>query len=1064
MNEVVDATVFPTPWDVALVRAPLPPDSLTVTANVPSPDENLQGGWVAILSNTVGNSTLFEAISVASPTLAERIRDASAADFSVSRKKLKKMAISAIRYDLRMRTRPTPFGIFSGVTFAQFGGPAETFLRDESLPPCTTRTRIDMDWATAMAERLHRRDDVLERTTLVRHCLARIRGERIELDTPRHTEASSNTRPSGRVSIRLNPLIARILKGAEHPTACSDLIVSILHSAPGVSRDVVTLAIKSLVEAGLLVSSLEPPLDGGDPLAHLLKYRPASGETDPEFDALERVAELIKHADATPEKDHSKTYRDIGSCVNAVIPAASPVHVESRITTEINLPTLVQDEASRAMHWLWRLAPDRTGMQSLSRYRHKFLERYGTSSLVPLLDVVDPAVGIGPPAGYTWPDHSAPTEPEQAEDRERIDRVIGRLLTESISNGWSEIVLNEATLQSMARPTPGQPFRSSELYLELVAQDTQAIDDGEFRLVVGPNPGTHEAGCTAARFLNTKYHSDRIARKTRKSHLAGISKQRPVEVGYAPRSARAANLAHGAPSVSRTSFGLPQAAGEDSLSPDDILIGATVDRMYAIHAPSGDELLPVTADTVSVMSQAPNAARLLWDIGFEGTILWNPWDWGPFTALPRVPRVRIGRVVVAPATWRIGPLRETLENGSSHRESVQLWRRQFSVPRIVRLLQTDHRIDLDLDDPWHVMVLVDDVLKGRADAIAEAGVDGMTSHWFTPAGGPPRSAEIVVSFAGPAAPPARVLGVRQSEDPIERARMQGWVYVKLLVPAPWQNDVLVDHLPRLVSECAVVSATQWHFLRYSDNDGPQLRIRFRPDDPADRDLVQEVIDKWSIALHDMGLSSGHSFHAYSPEIDRYGGPNSIDAAEKLFHADSVVALAGLIASRHRPPLETTTSTAVVLTAICAAVGEILPSASGDQWGGDHSAGWLDDIVGSTSDSVARAELHRWKRLLDPTDQWRVLADELSANEFRRTLSSLREAARAWASTRSGATDNGHEGSVRNDTIVSSFLHMTCNRLLGGTTADELHVHRVARLAAVARAARNKHRGGDDVTS
>lgn len=1062
MSEAIKVSPLPSPWDLALVRAPLPPTHPPVTTGAASPKESMVDGLVSILSNTVDNRPLIEAITVASPILAKQLQAAADAEFEIARKKLKKMAMSAIRYDLRMRTRPTPFGLFSGVTFARFGAHTETSATGRDQPPISTRTRIDMDWAIATAGGLRRQDEILERTAIERHCLARIRGSRIELDTPQSTETSRAERSTGRVSIHITPLIARVLKNTSASIPCGELVDTILYSAPGASREVVLHSIRSLIDSGILVCSLDPPLNGGNPLDHLISHRPSDAKTDPEFDELAHIADLIQRVDATPGDDRADAFQQIGSRMNRLTGSPSPVHVETRINSEVSLPVSVQEEAARAMHWLWRLAPDRTGMRSLSEYRQRFLEKYGTNSLVPLLDVVDPAAGIGPPAGYSWPQYTAATDQGPTEGRERIDKVMGRLLAESAENSWSEIVLDDDTLESMARLTPGHPFRSSELYLELIASEGKSIDEGQFRLVVGPNPGTHEAGSTAARFLDLDREIDRNAQEARTRHLDGIIGKRPVELAYAPRSARAANLAHTAPTIARTSFGLLREAGSDHLDPQHIVIGATADRMYAIHTPTGEELLPVTGDTVSVMAQAPNAARLLWDLGFEATILWNPWNWGPFTSFPRLPRIRIGRVVIAPATWRVGALRDYLAGHSDQQKAVQEWRRRFAVPRIVRLLQTDHRIDLDLEDPWHVLILADDVIRARADAIIEAGVDGMTSHWFSPPGGPPRSAEIVVSFSGPASPPARVLGVRPSCDLADRTRARGWVYAKVLVPAPWQNDVLADHLPELVSACRIAGARRWHFLRYSDDAGPQLRVRFRPDDPADHDVIRSVVEEWARSLEVMGLSAGYSFHAYVPEVDRYGGLDSIEAAEALFHADSVVALAAIAAAGYEEPVDTTTSTAVVLTTVCEAIGQVLPSAGGDRWGGDHRAGWLDDIVGDSADPTARADLARWKRILDPTDQWQELARTPAAAQLRDALAPLGDAARAWAFTRVGR--DVPDESVPNDTTVSSFLHMTCNRLLGGTMADELHVHRIARLAAIAHAARNQHRREEDVAS
>jgi lantibiotic biosynthesis protein len=131
------------------------------------------------------------------------------------------------------------------------------------------------------------------------------------------------------------------------------------------------------------------------------------------------LREIIDHA---TRHDRSSSWavagaerRKLAESLAAVCPTTTPAAaVDLRLDCDLVVPHRVAAEAARAAGALVRLArPASAGWVS---WHSRFLERYGPHALVPVLDAVDPDVGLGYPAGY----HGAPAAlPAALTDRDR---------------------------------------------------------------------------------------------------------------------------------------------------------------------------------------------------------------------------------------------------------------------------------------------------------------------------------------------------------------------------------------------------------------------------------------------------------------------------------------------------------------------------------------------------------------------------------------------------------------------------------------------------------------------
>ncbi|MGH3829066.1 MAG: thiopeptide-type bacteriocin biosynthesis protein [Pseudonocardiaceae bacterium] len=205
---------------------------------------------------------------------------------------------------------------------------------------------------------------------------------------------------------------------------------------------------------------------------------------------------------------------------------------------------------------------------------------------------------------------------------------------------------------------------------------------------------------------------------------------------------------------------------------------------------------------------------------------------------------------------------------------------------------------------------------------------------------------------------------------------------------------------------------RWFWLRHNNSThGPHLRIRFHGDPAALGSRVLPVVSVWCSELIAHHLASRFTVEPYDQEIERYGGPAAMCAAERIFDADSRLVLATLAA---------TSDTDQRLLAAALSAATIARSVA------DGSRAALD---GRHVDRAARRRLTELRPLA------RIAAETDSAI--------IPTTHPAWVARQAAlAAYRDNLPTSRHSDCASSLIHMHANRLLG-----DLEPERMARALA-----------------
>ncbi|MFE2345590.1 lantibiotic dehydratase [Kitasatospora cineracea] len=940
-----------------------------------------------------------EAIGLASPVLARSVADLLASDRPPA-DRVRRAVLSTARYLLRARGRPTPFGLFAGVQAAAVGGPA----RADWGTGDRRSTRVPAARLAEAIDRLERCPAVLARLEVVANNTAQVRGERLVV--PHRNLPRPDGRPAAAEStLRRTGPVASALAAAHRPVLFSTLVDKTAAEFPTASADQVIGLLRELVAQGALVSSLRAPATETDPSAHLLR---ALGRVD--ADRLPETADLLGVL-RDPE-------------------AAGPVVVDLRLDADLVLPEAVAGDAARAAGLLARLSPLPKGEAAWRAYHQRFYERYGRGALVPLLDVVADS-GIG------WPDGYPGGRPAERARFDARDEALAALAQRAALAGEREVLLDERVLDVLGTPEGETRFPPHlEVLARLRARSARALDRGEYRLEV--TSVSRAAGVSVGRFLHLLDPAHRAIFTDLLSALPTTDGDTvSAQLSFPPLDPASGHVAR-SPATGQLviSLGEHRRPDENVLGPEDLTVGCDGRRMYLAAPERGVRVEAAATHALNLRTHTPPLARLITELSRAHTAQTTRFSWGALAALPFLPRLRSGRIVLSPATWRVTAA-ELPPADTPHRQWEQAfttWADRHRAPRYATLAADSQGLPLDLSHPSHRALLREHLRSAPHAVLVEApepadlGWTGGRAHEVVfpvtadrpPSGWPalprPTSARRLRRGHGDAPGTSRVLLAALYGD-VER-----------------QDTVLVRYLPVLLEQ---LGHPKWWFVRFRD-PRQQLRLRIALPDPAAFAPTATVVSTWAGQLQEAGLLSEVAYPTSYREKGRWGDGPAWDAAEEVFCADSAAVLTHL-STPARPGRHALLAADAVATAV-AFTGSAV-----------NGLRWLTANVPATAPvSVPRPAFAEAVRLADPADDFAALRAEPGGAALVEAWADRHRALHVYRRYFPGPHTHG----VRTDDVLGSLLHCSYVRAHRIDFDDEAAILHLARAAALARLSRD----------
>ncbi|MFD4480384.1 lantibiotic dehydratase [Streptomyces sp. NPDC058471] len=843
--------------------------------------------WKTWLCATWAIPELADAVGHASPSLAERL-DALSAGHALAVDEIRKLLHSLTAYCLRIARRATPFGLFAGVSEAHFG--TKTSMRWGKEHRAVARA--DGRWLSEIIAQLEAVPALRRRLRLQANNVLTVRGDRLVVPWKARSLQSTGTAVQ-EVTLRNTPVVRTVVELTTAPTAYQQVVHDLVVQHGDISDAAAHELLDELIARGVLLSSLHPPATVPDALGYvLIQLDQAGAEHVP--DAAKLAAELREvHAllaehNRIPALDGIRQRAQLSARMAPLTTTAAPLALDLHLDAAATLPRQVAWEAQSALALLARISPQPYGKPEWIAYREKFLDRYGPGRLVPLMELVNPATGIGLPDAF----HGTP--PASRPSLSRRGCVLLALAQHAAAEHRS-IEVDEGLIEQLAIGDPAKMTvpPHTELLAEVHASSVEALDAGRFRLAVrdvSRGWGNMTGGRLAALFDSGPEASDLLGTLARRpTSVAGAL---PVQLSFPALPPHAAHITRTPQLVAPLiSFSEHRQAGPNTIALSDLAVLCDGNQLHLVSASRGQVLEAATPHPLQIECQTPTVARFCDELvrgqstrltGPAGQSL--PFDWGVARHLPQLPRIEYGRTILSPASWRLtsAGLPGRAAAADEWEDAFAALRERWSLPRSVLLEHFDVRLRLDLDDAGH-RALLRHQMEGTTFGPLHL-LEGPDDNAFAWSGG--RPVEIITLLRADAdAQPAPV--VPAAPAPRSSSFLPGTsAYLKVLLfgPTQAQRDLVTDHITALVDGLPLSS---W-WLRPGSGSSPRVELYLRFANAAAAHGAVRQIGSWADGLVERRALQDIAFVPYRPHTGQWGSAELQSAAEDVFAADTAV--------------------------------------------------------------------------------------------------------------------------------------------------------------------------------
>lgn len=882
-------TTYPSPSFV-IIRLPL----LPVTA-LNSLFQACRSEPIAqILDRFYQQPLVAEALYLASPSL---YNEWQAWQFNTGQPLRPGVATALLKYAIRMSSRCTPFGLFSGLAIVHEANHTAVNVVPEQLQPII---RLDSNGLVQLFARLQA-DETVRRSWryMVNNSMYRLGSE---LRYSEFTE-SSTTRLVQISALETDELLDAVVQQAASYQSFADLVTLVSEIAT-VTVDQAATYIDSLIDARLLVSELEPTVTGLPYLDRLVNSLQSVVGRVPlvdEFLTLVSTQTLPlclthwKRIDAWfSSHQFTADYRRSLIQTNSYV-KLSPGQISSEVINHIRQQVSEVAGLSAQPEPSW-----------LTTFKERFYSRYENEE-VSLLTALDNDAGIGLQVPADFRPVDAPLmdaliqtlnpEPVLNKKSSSLDTLRRTMYNQALQSGMHQIHLPTSALANLPDVLP----TSWSILGSLLASSGEVVDQSDYQFMLRSLQGPSSA-LLLGRFCQDSPELTALVQAALAAEEAGQPDLIFAEIVHLTGGRSGNVTARPVLRFYEIPYITPPAVPSTGVIPlSDILISVPDGRTIVLRSKRLAKQIIPRLTTAQETSSGDDIYRFLSTVGRGSLGLGAAWSWGDWRDEPRLPRIIYKQLILSRAQWCFK--QEHFTNFKSFHAALAEFRRRFQMPDwVVLITGGDNELVLDISVPVAVELLAAEFRNSGQVRLVEC-LAKPDRCWVRNNNGDVYAHELVISGVAPVnLPPLQPVINRATIPSRDRIYLPGseWLYFKVYTGPQTVERLLTDvFYPLLQLFKTENNLSEWHFVRYYD---PEFHLRLRIKRPASTSASAEILGLMLTVIHNasqeatkQGLVHRLQLDTYQREIERYG-PETIDLCESLFSLNSEMLIQFLLVS------------------------------------------------------------------------------------------------------------------------------------------------------------------------
>lgn len=937
-----------------------------------------------------------------------------------STKKSKARNLARIKFLIRACTRPTPYGLFAGAALGEFceNPNIEPLVIDERK--AILECRADYSWLSHFIYEMENNPSVYPQLQLRFNNNCYVSGDRLK--NPHHSNHGflmPEETVTERTHMRNTPLITYVKQQAQ-TFIRYDLLKSRIQSKyPGVPEEKIISTINALMENEVLLSNLRAPANCENGLEYVLKILAPIEGINRQKETLQKINTLINQMNGELEIDqvNAKTIESVYTLMDGLLNQKNEKDLlavnKGMVLQQNKLPYQVKEIVEQFVEALTYLQVDVPSR--LEKFKRQFQEEYGSNVEVPFCTIIDQN-------DFNGLSYLEKYQPSQDEKDQKIKQIVDEKILDCLQAQQEEINLSIDNFSSLEISREDRYPESFDINF-FVSKEKE-----HYRLWLAPIGGSGAAGDMFNRF-NCVLDADLFHqyKENNRSLVCSDKALVTVEIREGSVKGRMSNVNN---HRNESQYYIALATNDDNsnaeeLPLDDLLIGMQYNQLY-IKSKRLGKRCKVRQNCMVNPSSLSEVSQLLMQISSdeETSIIARAFQLfqNDYVFLPRI---SLEDVVVFPKRWNLPLHFFALHSQESFEESFQKLRRKYTIDDIVYLSEGDRRLALNLDKAYSMEILYKHIQKNNSLRLSEIEKNIFNESICVDIKGKSYITEISCSLFRPSVSkyPTRATepwNVLQNENRSLMLLQDGWIYAKLYQLDDRENETL----NYIVSCLGSIGNPKFFYLRYSDEIGRHLRVRFKYENEWTAQKHLLAIQKMLINFRTWKLINKVQFDIYFRENNRYGGSQLIASAEEVFFADSrfVIGLLDEFNIEETEGLE---------NAYLLGISTIL-TAFFDHW---------EKMLLQVNLTPLLAEN---KKLFREKKQSYIKKIEwlLSCND-----SNLSEQTVALLTERNDAIKNyrnkilcAEQLTAHQEEIISSVIHMFCNRLTGDRSLEQKYLN------------------------
>ncbi|HBF4994281.1 TPA: thiopeptide-type bacteriocin biosynthesis protein [Clostridioides difficile] len=790
-------------------------------------------------------------------------------------KKIKKYNESLLKYMIRSSTRPTPFGGFSKVGLSKFTNNNSDISISKDL--VTKKISVDNSWLHFIVNLFENNIDTVSQLNLKINSLSYKYGNRFK--NPFCSNLGSEN-ISNRNNIKYSNLIQQIKDELNSFKSFKELRLSILSKYEGIDIKIVNDTIMKLIKSEFILTDLRIDLLSQDPLKKLI-HRLESLELNIEN---KEILAKLKELDSLIFLYNNYNYdisniKKIYSIMESIHKSNTYLMLNTGIKFNNNsIDINIKKDLEEFINIFKYLCVEKKDISNNESIEIEFQEKYGANIDIPFIDFIDPN-GFNAIKKF----RNRSNNKLISKREEKIKALLEKKILLSYLNNHEEVIIEEKDIADEIKSNTELPV-SFDLNVFITRNKKN-----KYNYFIGPNVGSHEGGATYQRFeevLDNDIFQEYMEIYNKKNKLTN-DEYITAEIKEINSNGRITNIFNKTRNYKYyVNFGFPSNNNNGEIKLEDLSIGIDNNNLFYINY-KNNKRIKFILDNMLNPDFINDVAYILNNITnkYTKSLLYRIFMFNNISRFFR-PRIKVGKVIVSPKTWILYSDDFTIENRSVFLSELKDHISKFAINKHVYLKTGDNRLLINLDKDIYNDIILSSLKKHKVIEFSEIECDLIDGGIVVDEYNNKYVSEFVFTFI--VENYKNVKKVSKSEKIINDNRCfnlfsDGWVYFKVY----GVGDSDLDILNSIENELRPYLDTHlFFFIRYIDNLGNHLRVRFKFKDKKTSIVNIEKVSDWLKNIEDNKMINKVVFDVYERETNRYGGINLISKVEELFESDS----------------------------------------------------------------------------------------------------------------------------------------------------------------------------------